>query len=163
MSMEYVDRLIQNETYLETMGRIHEMEKQRIYCHHGFNHLLDVARIAYIINLEQGFGYEKEFLYLCALLHDIGRAQEYITGISHEEAGVELAKQLLEEIGYPKEQQEAILEKVSDHRHAPLPKEGITKENFFWFADKKARNCFACKAQDTCNWEMEKRTMKIEW
>ena len=31
------------------------------------------------------------------------------------------------------------------------------------FADKKARNCFACKAQDTCNWEMEKRTMNIEW
>ena len=88
--MNYVDRLIQNEKYLETMGQIHEMERQRIYCHHGFNHLLDVARIAYLINLEMEFGYEKEFLYLCALLHDIGRAKEYSTGVSHEKAGVEL-------------------------------------------------------------------------
>lgn len=161
--MNYVDRLIQNEKYLETMGQIHEMERQRIYCHHGFNHLLDVARIAYLINLEMEFGYEKEFLYLCALLHDIGRAKEYSTGVSHEKAGVELAKQLLAEIEYPEELQGKILEKVEDHRHASMPEEGITRENFFWFADKRARNCFACNAAETCNWPMEKRTLHIEW
>ncbi len=161
--MVYVERLIKSEVYLQTMGQIHEMEKKRIYCHHGFNHLLDVARISYIMNLEMGFGYEKEFLYLCALLHDIGRAKEYVTGVSHEEAGVMLARQLLEEIEYPKEQQALILNKVMNHRHAPTPQEGITKDNFFWFADKKARNCFACQAADSCNWPTEKRTMQVEW
>ncbi|MCR4956461.1 MAG: HD domain-containing protein [Lachnospiraceae bacterium] len=163
MSMEYVNRLISNETYMKTMGEIHEMEKSRIYCHHGFNHLLDVARIAYIINLEKGFGYDKEFLYLCGLLHDIGRAKEYITGVSHKQCGVTLAKELLAQIDYPKEKQELILEKVAQHGHAPMPKEGITRDNFFWFADKRARNCFACKAAGTCNWPMEKRTMEVQW
>lgn len=163
MRMEYVNRLIKNETYLKTMGEIHEMEKKRIFCHHGFNHLLDVARISYIMNLEYDFGYEKEFLYLCALLHDIGRAQEYITGKSHEEAGLLLAEKLLDEIDYPAEKRQDILEKVANHRHAPLPKEGINRDNFFWFADKKARNCFVCTAADKCNWPMEKRTGEVEW
>lgn len=163
MSMDYVNRLIRNETYLQTMKQIHDRERTRIFCHHGFNHLLDVARIAYIMNLEYAFGFEKEFLYLCALLHDIGRAQEYITGESHEEAGVRLAAQLLKEIGYPEEKQQEILKKVEDHRHAPLPKEGVNRDNFFWFADKKARNCFACGAAGECNWSMEKRTMEINW
>ncbi|SFP98315.1 HDIG domain-containing protein [Lachnospiraceae bacterium XBB1006] len=163
MSMDYVNRLIQNETYLQTMKEIHEMEKNRIFCHHGFNHLLDVARISYIMNLEYGFGFEKEFLYLCALLHDIGRAQEYMTGVSHAKAGVTLARQLLTEIGYPKEKQEVILAKVADHRHAPLPKEGVNRDNFFWFADKRARNCFACNVAEQCNWKLEKRTLQIEW
>lgn len=163
MSMEYVNRLMQNETYLQTMREIHKMEKKRVFCHHGFDHLLDVARISYIMNVEYEFGFEKEFLYLCALLHDIGRAQEYMTGVSHEEAGVELARMLLEEIAYPEEKREGIIEKVEDHRHAPLPKEGINRDNFFWFADKKARNCFSCSAAKQCNWKMEKRTLQIEW
>lgn len=163
MSMEYVNRLIQNETYLRTMREIHESEKKRIFCHHGFNHLLDVARIAYIMNLEYEFGFEKEFLYMCALLHDIGRAKEYMTGVSHEKAGVKLAGQLLEEIAYPEEKREAILNKVADHRHAPLPKEGINRDNFFWFADKRARNCFTCNVAAQCNWAQEKRTLTIEW
>lgn len=163
MLMDYVNRLMENERYLQTMGQIHEMEKKRAYCHHGFNHVLDVARIAYLMNLEMDFGYEKEFLYLCALLHDIGRAKEYETGISHEKAGEELARDILNEIGYPKERQEDILVKVTDHRHAPTPEDGITKDNFFWFADKRARNCFACNVADTCNWPMEKRTNYIEW
>lgn len=163
MLMKYVERLLENEVYLQTMGQIHDMEKKRVYCHHGFNHVLDVARISYLINLEMGFGYEKEFLYLCALLHDIGRAREYLTGVAHEEAGTKLAKKILDEIEYPEELQAAILKKVADHRHAPTPQEGINEDNFFWFADKKARNCFACNVADTCNWPMEKRTKHIEW
>lgn len=162
MSMKYVNRLIENETYMALMGKIHELEKKRTYCHHGFNHLLDVARIAYLMNLEYGFGYEKEFIYLCALLHDIGRAMEYSTGVSHEMAGVEIAGQLLEEIDYPLEKRQEIIEKVANHRHNMLQDE-ITANNFFWYADKRARNCFACNAADSCNWPKQKRTMRIEW
>lgn len=163
MSMKYVNRLIQNEQYLKVMGQIHEMEKDRIYCHHGFNHLLDVARIAHLMNLEFDFGYDKEFIYLCALLHDIGRAQEYLTGVPHEIAGEKLAVQLLDEIECPEEYRAQILEKVVNHRHLEMKNQEISRDNFFWYADKKARNCFACNAADTCNWPLEKRTMEVNW
>lgn len=161
--MKYVERLLLNQTFVQTITEIEKLEEKREFCKHGWEHLLNVSRIAYIMNLEQGFGMDKELIYLCGLLHDIGRAREYATGQNHDEAGQTLAEQILEEIRCPKEYREEILHKVSQHRHAPMPEEGITKDNFFWFADKKARNCFSCTVREKCNWPEEKRTMKIEW
>lgn len=41
------------------------------------SHLLDVARIAYIRNLEKGYGFRKDVIYAAAVLHDIGKALQY--------------------------------------------------------------------------------------
>ena len=76
--MKYVEALLKNDMYLETLAQIQTAETDRIFCRHDFSHLLEVCRIAYIMNLEHNFGLEKEMIYLCGLLHDIGRAQEYL-------------------------------------------------------------------------------------
>ena len=87
--MEYVEKLSGDREYRQLLERLKELEKDRIYCHHGIGHLLDVARIAYIENLEAQLGLEKEDIYIAALLHDLGRVDEYESGIGHHIAGRE--------------------------------------------------------------------------
>lgn len=48
-----------------------KIEHDREFCCHQITHLLDVARIAYIKNLEAGLGIDKELIYTAAILHDI--------------------------------------------------------------------------------------------
>lgn len=161
--MKYVEQLLSNERYQSLTNQLELLERERIFCKHGFEHGLDVARIAYIMNLEMSLGQEKEEIYLSALLHDIGRIQEYQNGTDHQEASVQIAEELLEEIDYPKEKREPVLKRVREHRHLSLEQQEITVDNFFWFADKKARNCFLCKQQKDCNWAKSKRTGTIKW
>ena len=54
--MEYVEKLSGDREYRQLLERLKELEKDRIYCHHEIGHLLDVARIAYIENLEAHSG-----------------------------------------------------------------------------------------------------------
>lgn len=161
--MYYVEKLISNVHYQALMEQLEVLEKDRIYCKHGFSHGLDVARIAYIMNLEMNLGQDKEDIYLSALLHDIGRIEEYKNGTQHQEAGVAVARLLLNEIAYPIEKIEPILKRVREHGHLSLEQSQISEDNFFWFADKRARNCFACRQQESCNWAISKRTGTIEW
>ena len=161
--MKYVERLLSNEHYQSLIQQLENLEQERTFCKHGFEHSVDVARIAYIMNLEMNFGQDKEELYLSALLHDIGRIEEYQCGMDHQKASEQVADKLLEEIDYPEEKKETILKRVREHRHLSLEQHEITVDNFFWFADKKARNCFLCKQQEECNWAKSKRTGTIKW
>ena len=70
--------------YRENYGLLEEAEQKREFCRHQMPHLLDVARIAYILNLERQLGIEKEVIYTAALLHDIGKFGQYRDGIPHE-------------------------------------------------------------------------------
>jgi len=159
--MKYVEALLQNEQYLKLQQQIHELEEKRIFCKHDFSHLLDVCRIAYIMNLENHLGMDKEMVYLCGLLHDIGRGQEYLTGVSHEKAGVEVASVILEDIHCPLELKQRILKEIGSHRNKPEDMTKVTKDNLFYLADKKARNCFFCPANKECNWSEDKKTKTI--
>lgn len=78
--------------------KIQELERDREYCHHDMEHFLDVARIAYIRNLELHLGFEKELIYLVALLHDIGKDRQYLEEIPHEIASAEIAKAILNDL-----------------------------------------------------------------
>lgn len=72
------------------------MEHDREFCCHQITHLLDVARIAYIKNLEAGLGIDKELIYTAAILHDIGKALQYTDKIPHEIAGEKIAGEILD-------------------------------------------------------------------
>lgn len=52
---------------------------------------------------------EKEEIYATALLHDIGKWQQYKAGVPHEIASAEIAKRILEETGLTKEESDRIL------------------------------------------------------
>ena len=93
--MERANRICSHPLWKWHIEQLREAERERIFCRHGIEHLLDVARIAYIENLEQGYGISQEIIYAAALLHDIGRFLQYSQGIPHEIAGAQIAPEIL--------------------------------------------------------------------
>ena len=93
--MKRVNAILAHPLYRECYTRLEELEKDRIFCRHQMTHLLDVARIAYISNMEQGLGIEKEVIYAAALLHDIGKYVQYEDGTPHEQSGEKIASEIL--------------------------------------------------------------------
>lgn len=79
---------------------------------HGFDHVLRVTQIAERLAVEEGA--DLEIVRTAALLHDIGRAQQECTGISHAELGGKAAREIL--AGHPPERVEAIAIAIEQHR-----------------------------------------------
>ena len=76
--MERINEISDHPLWKLHIEQLKEAEKDRIFCKHGIEHLLDVARIAYIENLEENCDISKEMIYAAALLHDIGRFLQYL-------------------------------------------------------------------------------------
>ena len=159
MKLEQANRIIKNEHYCALVSEIAELEKDRIFCKHDMEHFLNVARIAVIICSEKGIGADADIIYSAALLHDIGRGEEYRSGIPHDEAGAVIASEILDETGCPAEKKSEIISLISAHRTGEDSKSEL--ERIFFRADKKARLCFCCKAKDECNWSEYKRNNEI--
>lgn len=146
--MIYSDRLLSNPHYLDLLAGIEKAEQERIFCGHDLSHFMDVARIGRIINCEENLGLEADDIYLAALLHDIGRLQQYEDGTPHDEAGVLIAALFLEEIAYPEAKRAVILEAVSGHRKEK--KEETVLTELIRRSDKLSRPCFFCPARTQC-------------
>lgn len=159
-NMERVNKICSHPVWKQQLEQLQEAEKNRIFCCHGIEHLLDVARIAYIENLEQGYGISKEIIYAASLLHDVGRFLQYSQGIPHEVAGAELAPRILEDCGFTEEEQQEILEVIREHRNKGQ-KTSRKLPGLIYRADKKSRNCGFCKACESCNWSQEKKNLTI--
>lgn len=159
--MEYVRKLLQETDYLRQLKKLEQLEKERVFCRHGLAHVLDVARIAWIMALEKQIPVEKEAVYLTALLHDVGRIREYQEKVPHHEAGIAMARDYLEQIGYPKEQQALICTAIGEHRDKDCTAEDFIK--VIQRADHKSRNCFFCEASGACKWSEELKNRTIEY
>ena len=127
-----------------------EAEKNRVFCGHGIDHLLDVARIAYILCLESGENVGKEIVYATALLHDIGRFRQYEDGTPHEQESARLASRILPDCGFAAAETETAIEAILAHRTSSPEKPGLP--GFFYRADKLSRRCFDCKVSGDCDW-----------
>jgi len=158
--METYHKIVEHELFQEYKKRIEELEKDRIYCRHNVEHLLDVARIAYIMNLEQGKPYSKNVIYGAALLHDIGKPEQYEDKIPHEITGAEKAVVVLKDCGYAQEEIDEIRAAILDHRRGPK-EEGKSLSKILYEADKSARMCLFCQAKDLCNWPEERKNKYI--
>ncbi len=159
--MERVNKICRHPLWLLHMSRLKEAEKERIFCGHGIEHLLDVARIAYIENLEQGYHIPKEIIYAAALLHDIGRFLQYSQGISHETAGASLAEVILAECGFDEEEQKQILSAITEHRDVRTRQEK-NLAGLIYRADKQSRICGFCPASTQCNWSEDKKNYLLK-
>lgn len=141
------------------------LERDRPFCRHGIAHLLDVARLAWIENLEQGLGFDRELVYAAALLHDVGKAVQYTNGTPHEVAGEKIASSILatlpDDASFTTVQARQILTAVRGHRH--LRADATPLERLIYAADKRSRACFACAAADRCNWAPERRNNVLNW
>lgn len=158
--MDRINRILNNSSYLEHLGQIHKAEQERNFCRHNMAHFLDVARIAWIWNLEEGLGMDKEIVYAAALLHDIGRHEQYKDGTSHETASARIAPEILRDCGFVQEEVELVVDAIMSHRSS-----GIKDENSFrgllYRADKASRACFACGVRGGCSWKDGKKNLNL--
>ena len=149
--MDRVDCIMSNPVFLEHMKENEEKEVNREFCKHTLEHSLDVARILYILVLEQGLDISKDVLYAMALLHDIGRYTAEDKLSSHHIAGAYIAKGILEASGYTGEETDDICDAIEAH-HTLSSDDNPLKE-LLYKADKLSRNCFDCKAYGECYWD----------
>lgn len=158
--MDRIDRLLHHPLFVETLQALEEAEKDRIFCRHGLSHLLDVARLAWIFNLEAGGDQPKEELYAAALLHDLGRLAQYQTGQPHEEASALLAQAILSQVGFEEAEICRIQAAIQHHRSAEDTPN--TLSDLLYRADKRARPCLFCPARDQCHWPEEQKNDRME-
>lgn len=138
------------------MTLIGQKEENRSFCRHDIEHSLDVARIGYIIALENKINISKEAIYAAALLHDIGRSVE---GRNHNAHSAKIAEEILTECNFSKDNINIILEAIRDHRKNTNSIKSLS--DVIKKADKLSRQCFCCKAYDQCYWTEERKNKSI--
>lgn len=159
--MNRIGAIIKDPSFTAAVDKIAEMEKERRFCRHTFQHFIDVARIAYILMLESGdirrFMVEfeltlpnaREILYAAALLHDIGRWKEYETGEDHSIISAELAGDILIRAGFNAREIGIIRAGIREHRHF-TENMSLLGEHLYR-ADDLARFCTGCDVKGECH------------
>ena len=142
----------------ELYEKLDEFEQKRIYCIHDLTHSLAVARICYILNLENNLAIDKDLIYSTAILHDLGRVYEYENIKDHHIASVEIAKEILETTAFSRAQKEKIINAIKNHRNKD---QDNSFNDIFYKADKLSRDCFNCKSQSSCRWSKEKMNLEL--
>ena len=157
--MKNIDIIMNNSMYTESLEKLKKYEENREFCNHTIEHFIDVARIAYIMVLEEDLKVSKEVIYAIVLLHDIGRVKQYEEGIHHDIASVDMSREILKETSFTEEEVKIILNGIANHR-----KESDNKlEEIIYRADKLSRQCFSCKAENECYWSKDKKNFKITY
>lgn len=160
--MEAIEKIRSHPLYIECSDKLEKAENSRKYCRHQLPHLLDVARIAYIRNLEEHLGIDKDIIYAAALLHDIGKCSQYEDGTPHEIAGAEIAEKILRDTeSFSEQDNRSILRAIREHRRCTDGMSVLGK--LLYESDKLSRACYACPAEPECNWEYEKKNHAVKW
>lgn len=156
-----INSILRNTYFRESLRKLNNLEENRVFCIHGIEHSMDVARIGYIISLEQNLNISKELIYGAALLHDLGRVMEYEKDIPHDKGSVILATRILKESLYSKEECEDIIKAISSHRVKESEKSVLG--DILYKSDKLSRMCFGCNAKSKCHWSDEKKNLEIKY
>lgn len=159
--MDKIRKIMNNTTYINSMTYIKDAEVDRKFCLHGVEHSLDVARICYILNLEEKLSYDKEIIYAMALLHDIGRSAEYQNKVSHHQAGADIARGILEDAGFDILDVEEICDAIASHKYVEDNKKDL--KYLLYKADKLSRNCFDCRMYAKCYWDENLKNKEITY
>lgn len=152
-------RILSHPVFLRELNKLETYEKDRIYCRHNMTHLLDVARIGWIMILEQGLPVTKEIMYAAGLLHDIGKAIQYEDGTPHNKSSAELAGPVLQDCGFHEEEIALICKAILHHRKPCSEPEALVQ--VLYAADKMSRSCLSCRACEDCDWPEEKKNLSL--
>lgn len=164
--MPKVDAVWMHPTFRCAYRWLKELERDRVFCRHDLRHLMDTARIMWIVNLEEGLGIDREVIYAAALLHDVGKPVQYTLGAPHEEVGARLADTILASLtgdeAFSLSERRAIVGAIRGHRR--LREDAEPLERLLYRADKASRPCFACPAEvrEACSWSDEKKNLAIQ-
>lgn len=153
-----INLIFHNDKFNKYLNKNKTSEKNREFCRHNINHFLDVARIAYIISFEEKLNLKKDIIYAAALLHDIGKWQQYESAIPHNESSAKLAVEILKTSNFNKAEINLITDAIKNHRC----ENRISDLSYVLYkSDKLSRKCFKCKAADKCNWNNDKKNFDI--
>ena len=158
-SVYRIQSIQKNRLFQELYIKLQDAEKSRIFCKHTMEHFLDVARLMYIFCLEDGESIRKDVIYATALLHDLGRYEQIISGTPHNVAGAEIAGNILRECDFTEDEIRSVQNAIACHRE-PSSGDADKLTVYLYHADKMSRSCFSCAARAECNWPDEK---KNEW
>ncbi len=160
-AMDRINKILEHRIYIEESERIRLAETGRIFCGHDIRHSLDVARIAYILNLREQLGVSRDEIYAMAILHDLGRGAEYAGKEPHHTAGSRLAREILTDCGFTVEETEKICEAIALHKTKTEENDKNPMIGLLFRADKLSRECFSCRAYDACYWPEEQKNHGI--
>ncbi len=147
--MEFANKILSHPQYIRYLELNAAAEVQRRFCHHDLQHAVDVARVAYIVSLENGYGLDKDLVYSAALLHDIAKWKQYRDKSDHAEEGAALAEEILKDVGMDGKNTERILNAIRVHRTKGEKAE--TLSTVLYAGDKACRLCGECGMLDECN------------
>ena len=82
-------------------------------------------------------------------------------GTPHDEAGVQIAEQILSDLAFSSAEKEQILTAIGEHRSSK--NEASSLSRILYEADKKSRMCFLCPAEKECYWDLSKKNMMIQY
>ena len=153
--MNYTDAKKEFEHYLDGYDRNNDKVRLKIIHTYGVVH--DMEDICRRMNLSLE---DTELAKIIALLHDIGRAEQYRSGIPHDEAGAQIAEQILRELSFDPSEIQEITSAIREHRNAAR---SDTLSSLIYDADKASRNCFSCPAEKECYWSAEKKNLTITY
>ena len=165
------NEIINNKEYRKLLMEVEDLEENREYCRHGLEHLLDVARISYIMILEDGADISKDIIYAASLFHDIGRGKAYQSGANHGEASADIAKKLLPDCGYNDKEIIQICDAIKSHsgrldigefQNKREENKELDLADYLKISDQLSRNCFNCKVSNTCKWSKEEKNSNIQ-
>lgn len=159
--MDRLEKILEDSLYQQCLYRNARAEINRKFCHHDFQHMVDVSRITYILMLESGdirnfmaenglrdLQQARELIYAAGMLHDIARWKEYAEGVDHSEAGAEIAADLMARYGFSPLEIRIVSQAIRQHRGIDA---GVTVlgEKLFR-ADNLSRACRQCPANAEC-------------
>lgn len=159
--MERIDKIMQHPLFQDAMKTIEQAEVDRIYCLHGMDHSIDVARICHILNLEMECGYKRDVVYAAALLHDVGRCREYTEGKSHHIESADMAREILGVCGYDEEEIALVSTAILHHKRKSEDINPCDLDEILYKADKLSRKCYDCKAAASCYWSSEMKNNTV--
>ncbi|MDO5755636.1 MAG: HD domain-containing protein [Tissierellia bacterium] len=158
--MKNTNKIHQMDIIQGKIEKLKILEKDRKFCKHNMEHFLSVARICYILCLENKLPVKKDLIYTTALLHDLGRVEEIIKGVDHDKASVGLAKEVLQYTDFTPSEKEEIIGAIGKHRKTQVGKDFAS---YFYQADKLSRTCYECEARNDCYWSSAKKNMEIKY
>ena len=162
--MKRVQAVWEHPLYQQNLKDLTRLEADRVFCRHTPEHFLDVARLAYIFALERKLNCSRELIYCTALLHDIGKWEQYENGTPHELSSARIAEEILSglppHLRFSPEETETILTAIRGHRKLRETPELL--EALLYESDKASRTCFSCPASEACNWDTTKKNKEID-
>lgn len=160
--MDKINQILQHPLFKQYMEANDNKEKERVFCRHNMSHIFDVARIAYILNMEEEHRVSKDMIYGAALLHDIGRHVQYETGEKHAFVSAGLAPEILKDCGFDDEEIKAIVSAIYTHSDkSQIGGKGLNA--LIAKADQLSRACYTCPVESECNWGEERKNREMKW